>query len=64
MNIPSKSAEYCNISIIKTCESLKIDTVMGLGHEEAERRRTTFGLNEISQQEQDPIWKKFLSQFQ
>lgn len=44
-------------------ETLKVDPNRGLDTHEAERRRTLLGLNQVTQKPPDPVWKKYLDQF-
>ncbi len=42
---------------------LRVDPRRGLGTLEADHRRQTHGVNEIGVKQQDPLWLKYLQQF-
>jgi Ca2+-transporting ATPase len=73
-DVTSKQEHLTNMSWL-TCEqvslasveevmtALRVDPNRGLSTSEADRRRQTAGLNEIGVKEKEPLWKKYLEQF-
>jgi Ca2+-transporting ATPase len=45
-------------------DMLRVDGRQGLDTEEADRRRVIHGFNEVGVKVQEPLWKKYLEQFQ
>lgn len=61
---PNSSLEYCTLTVAETLEKLGTSATKGLqSFEEATRRSEAYGPNEIKVEEDDPLWKKFLSNF-
>ncbi|GAB6020774.1 ATPase, P-type (transporting), HAD super, sub IC [Chamberlinius hualienensis] len=58
-----KSQEACQLSYEDAASYLKVDLRNGLSWEEADNRRRVHGLNEFEVKQDDPLWKKYLSQF-
>lgn len=58
-----KSQEACQLSYEDVAAYLKVDLRKGLSWEEADNRRRVHGLNEFEVKQDDPLWKKYLSQF-
>ncbi|SCW00018.1 LAFE_0B07646g1_1 [Lachancea fermentati] len=60
----SASLKYCTISSEKTAEALHTNIREGLPSvSEANQRRALHGANEIASDDDEPLWKKFLSTF-
>ncbi|CCC69415.1 hypothetical protein NCAS_0C04250 [Naumovozyma castellii] len=61
---PNASLEYCTMSVDETLRKLETDPKSGLGSiAEASRRKLVYGANEIVIEEDESLWKKFLSSF-
>ena len=59
-----QSLEYCTMSVDETLRKLETDPKSGLGSiAEASRRKLVYGANEIVIEEDESLWKKFLSSF-
>ncbi|SMN19086.1 similar to Saccharomyces cerevisiae YGL167C PMR1 High affinity Ca2+/Mn2+ P-type ATPase required for Ca2+ and Mn2+ transport into Golgi [Maudiozyma saulgeensis] len=58
------SLEFCKISVEETVDRLNTNSKTGLAStEEANHRRKEYGPNEISVEDDESLWKKFLSNF-
>lgn len=61
---PNPSLEFCTLTVEETLERLGTNATRGLESlGEASRRRKAYGPNEVTAEEDDPLWKKFLSNF-
>lgn len=61
---PSPSLEYCTLSVDETLEKLDTDKNGGLrSSNEANNRRSLYGPNEITVEDDESLFKKFLSNF-
>jgi len=58
-----KAGEACELSVEETVSRLKADISNGLSDGEADRRRSNCGFNEFDIKEDEPLWKKYLGQF-
>ncbi|CCD26138.2 Ca(2+)/Mn(2+)-transporting P-type ATPase PMR1 NDAI_0G03610 [Naumovozyma dairenensis CBS 421] len=64
LSIPTSSLEYCTLSVDETLRKLETNGTTGLPTvAEASRRKLTYGPNEIEIEEDESLWKKFLSSF-
>ncbi len=50
-------------SVDEAVDALRTDLDRGLEPQEVERRRASHGLNQVGVDEPDPLWKKYLEQF-
>ena len=58
------SLEYCTVSVEETIDKLNTNSKTGLSSaDEADHRRKEYGPNEISVEDDESLWKKFLSNF-
>jgi len=62
MWLPSKDAGYLDFE--EVARKLDTDVDRGLSWNEANKRRSLFGPNEFVVKEEEPIWRKYLEQFQ
>ena len=61
---PQPSLEFCSLSVEETAQSLGTDTQNGLPTMSVvEERRAQYGKNEISSEEDEPLWWKFVTTF-
>lgn len=61
---PNPSLEFCTLTVEETLERLETDGKSGLNSlEDANRRKLAHGLNEVVGEEDEPLWKKFVSNF-
>lgn len=61
---PNPSLEFCTLTVDETLQRLETDKKTGLGSiEEASRRKLAYGPNEVVAEEDEPLWKKFVSNF-
>lgn len=61
---PNPSLDFCTLTVDQTLQRLETDGKNGLSTiEEANRRKLAHGLNEVVGEEDEPLWKKFLSNF-
>ncbi|CCH59840.1 hypothetical protein TBLA_0C00190 [Henningerozyma blattae CBS 6284] len=60
----TSSLKYCTLSIEETESNLQTNSKTGISSfEDAIQRRNIYGPNEIVQEDDEPIWKKFLMNF-
>ncbi|XP_060063129.1 calcium-transporting ATPase type 2C member 1-like [Ylistrum balloti] len=57
------SEEACQLSVTETESHLRTDADMGLDPDEANRRRAVHGYNEFEITKEEPLWRKYLGQF-
>ncbi|CAK8684674.1 unnamed protein product [Clavelina lepadiformis] len=58
-----KALEASEMSVKEVSKELQADVKWGLSEGEVARRRKTHGFNEFEIKQDDPLWKKYLSQF-
>ncbi|KAK7550153.1 calcium-transporting P-type ATPase-like protein [Phyllosticta citricarpa] len=61
---PSHSSRYSALTIEETAQQLRTSLRSGLAPSEASARLHDYGLNELSGEEPEPLWLRFLKQFQ
>ncbi|XP_021371301.1 calcium-transporting ATPase type 2C member 1-like isoform X1 [Mizuhopecten yessoensis] len=57
------SEDACQLSVAETENQLRTESSTGLEQEEADRRRAVHGYNEFEITKDEPLWKKYLGQF-
>ena len=62
MWLPSKDA--ASLEVEEVVRKLDTNISNGLTWSEANRRKTVVGLNEFVVKEEEPLWRKYLEQFQ
>lgn len=61
---PQPSLEFCTLSVEESVHSLGTDAFKGLpSQSDIKQRREQYGNNEICSDEEEPLWKRFLSMF-
>ncbi|XP_060561406.1 calcium-transporting ATPase type 2C member 1-like isoform X2 [Ruditapes philippinarum] len=57
------SSQACRLSVEETCQILEVNPAKGLDSSEVVRRRAIHGQNDFEINQETPLWKKYLEQF-